>query len=203
MAAFATPEDLELLLGHSLAEGRAELLLDLASGEIRTHLGQYVSLVEDDVLVRRGTWDSELRLPEQPVTDVSAVEVDGTALTAGQYVSLPGGVVQAGFGGNGVTVRITYTHGFADGSPQLEVCRAVALEAAAAAAENPTGVVSETIDGYSVSYSRARDAGVGLTPPQLDRLDRIYPGRGAGSIPVSSRGSGYAPTDCLPPSERV
>lgn len=203
MAAFATAEDLELLLGYALAAGRADLLLDLSSGEIRTYLGQDVDLVEDDVLVRRGTWESEIRLPQQPVTEVTAVEVDGIVLDPSSYTVLPGGVVEASFGGPHVTVQFTYGHGFAAGSPQLEVCRAIALEAAAAAAVNPTGVISESIDGYSATYSRAREAGVALGPQQQARLDAIYPGRHAGSIPVSNDRRGPGLTVDLPPSERV
>lgn len=175
MASFATPADLAVFLGREELEDaeflQAQLLLDLASDQIRRWARQTIDLVASDVAILAGSWSSELILPERPVVAVSAVSVDGTALTADTgYTMSPPGVLHVGpsggssgrqgatglrggtWGGPAARVTVTYTHGFAAIPTAV---KAATLAMAARVVASPSGVRSETVAGYSVTYAAA------------------------------------------------
>lgn len=79
MAALASAEELEARLGRDLTaaeSARAEALLDDASAMVRGYTRQTFDLVEDDVMVLRAQ-GGEIRLPQRPVTSVTAVVAVG------------------------------------------------------------------------------------------------------------------------------
>jgi hypothetical protein len=180
---FATEAELEAFTGASIDGNRAAMLLDIATGAIRGETGQTMSVVEDDEVTLVGAWGRRLVLPQWPVTDVSAVSIDGTALTADDYTWQRRGILwlPRGFtltpstafdtgsqhwGGPDLEVVVTYSHGV---DPMPEYVRNICLAAAARMLANPDGVLAEQIDGYSVTYDRA-SSGVSLSPDEKRQL---------------------------------
>jgi hypothetical protein len=177
MAAFATVDDLADYLGRDrfgdpTEYRQASLLLDLASAEIRAWTRQTIDLVSNDEVSLAGTWSPVLELPERPVVSVSSVELDGQAwvvdsdysvaagalLVSGTLPSFngyPGATGRSGahWGGPGVVVSVTYTHGFATVPGAV---KAATLAIAGRMVNAGTGGVrQESIAGYSVTYANA------------------------------------------------
>src|SRR5919106_429763 len=135
--AFAEVDDLAALLGETFDATRAaqaELALDLAATAIRSVAGQTIDYVEDDEVVLVGVWEADLGLPQRPVIDVAAVEVDGTVDTDWELVGSALRRSLGGWGGPGVSVEVTYTHGY---ETIPEAVRSVCLQAAARFMINP------------------------------------------------------------------
>lgn len=185
--------ELELLADASLLatyleddeidENRADLMLRLASGEVRAHTGNLFSRVDDDVVILNGTGSTILLLPEAPVVDVTMV-LEGVGRTT--ELDLVGGLVDSPsweWDESGILERldgiwarrrrwyqVTYSHGF-ETIPDEVV--AVVLEAASNAYLNPDGIRQEALGRYSYS-STAREAGVGLTDANRSVLDPYF-----------------------------
>lgn len=161
----ATPTDLANLLQVDPYTG-AELthvtdLLARASGEIRSAIGQIVTLVEDDTIsLPVEELGTELELPELPVVSVSAVAIDDKAVTDYKLI---GSKLYRWLGwadralywiGQPANVTVTYTHGIATVPEELNtLCCSLAAYAKAQLAATGTlgpmpGVASEAIDDY-------------------------------------------------------
>lgn len=181
MAAFAEFEDLEAYVQRSLSdlEDTVVLALDLASAAIRAETGQIFDYVEDDTITLPGTWDADLWLPQRPVVDVSAVAVDGLALS--DYSWLPNGRLSRGlvpsgpqyaqaWGGPLSTITVTNSHGYATVPGDI---RRICLQVASRLIENPAAVQAEQIGNYSVTYTR-RDTERGSLTPDEQRALRRY-----------------------------
>jgi hypothetical protein len=169
VAQFASTDELAARLGLTLTEDeetRAETLLGLASELIQSETGQTIELVEDDELTRNGSASPRLRLPERPVVEVSAVELDGDALLEGTdwyldgdelvrthgTISGPFGPFGFGWGGPEAELAITYSHGF---DPIPGAVKAACLEVVVRVWTNPGAVSSESYGNEQVSYVRA------------------------------------------------
>lgn len=99
-----------------LSDARVAQLLATASADFRGDTHQFISRVTDDVIVLDGDGSTVLLLPELPVVDVSAVVVDGTALTADEIKGIwtRRGVLRrrnCKWPWAGQSVQVTYTHG--------------------------------------------------------------------------------------------
>jgi hypothetical protein len=178
--AYATPEDLEVLLGRTLTDTEAETAgfqLELASGVIRAHLGQRPELVEDDQVVLDADDGGVLLLPETPVvgvTRVALVAVDGTQteLAEDAYAWTRDGVLRRidglGWGRSLRRVEVTYDHGY---ETLPEAIFGVCLALANRTMTNPAGVVSESIGTYAVTYgSGGAPTGMALGSGDLSAL---------------------------------
>lgn len=185
MAQFATSEALEARLGvefNSVEEGRADTLLELASGLIVDETGQQFELVEDDVLERRGTSDDRITLPGRPVVSVASVVLDSAALVEDQdwyrdgdtLVALrtvrPPGYV-GGFGYPWQELVVTYTHGYETVPP---IVRGVCLEMVVRIWVNPGSVEREGYGPEQVGYA---ERGLLLTDSEKQALRRLLTGR--------------------------
>jgi hypothetical protein len=176
LAPFATPYDLAARLGVTLTPdeaARADLLLDLASDEVRRVTGQTINYVKDDLLVRPGSWGVRLRLPQRPVIEVT--QVTATFYTGDPYVAPPltyyldgDELVRFGFPigleqyfftiGNGwlgpaYTLSITYSHGW---KTPPAIVKAITIECAVRAWLNPHQTATVTggiVDQYSPALS--------------------------------------------------
>lgn len=177
MAAFASPDDLEIL-SPGIDSALAQLLLDLVSDEIRAELGWSVSAETDQVLVTNGAKESPyLFAPTLRLTAVSSVVEDGDTLTADtDYVWETNGTltrVQSGYPipwcNKPLSVAITYDHGYAaDVLPG--VFRAAACKAAAGLADNPSGVLkSKTVGQISWTYADGSQAPPPSEDPRFSR----------------------------------
>lgn len=129
--------------------------LDVASAHVRAAARSPISQVTSSVeLEGRG---GRLTLPGQPVTAVSAVSVDGVAVT--DYKLRSGALTRPCGFADGSAVDVTYTHGLAAVPADIVdlVCRMVGQALVkfrqspeAALADKP--VIQERIGDYSVTY---------------------------------------------------
>lgn len=166
----ATPSDLASLLQHDVDTASATLAVEVCSAVVQAAAdGQRIVQVVGDVDQVIGTTGQWLRLPQWPVTAISAVTLDGVTLTAGVPGSgaltyrLVGNRLYRGCGwqtycGEPSTVGFTYTHGYATGRQELQLGRGSVLSLGRGLFENPSGVSSEKIDDYAVTFAAAAAA---------------------------------------------
>lgn len=179
----ATVGDLEGRLGRTfdVAEtARATLLLQDASAAVRGYTGQ--QFTEATTTVRVKPRKGLVRLPQRPVTAVTAVEdTNGNAVLhtwrGDDTVSVSGNTPDTWAWEpwrNGLTsVDVTYTHGYDEVPDDIiaVVCQ-IAGRAMGHAADT-TGMQSETIGEYSYSVGAAAAAGgLGLLNDERAVLDR-------------------------------
>lgn len=163
----ATPEELASLLQRDLDASTANLLLNLATAKVqRAAAGQRILDVTDTAIidVDADYWDPWLGLVQFPVRSVSAVLLDGVAITDWflRKQKLWRATGWRGSSSAPAQVAVTSAHGHLDGSQSLEFARDCTLSLAKMGYGNPDGVTSEAIDDYKVSYAEA-DARMQLT----------------------------------------
>lgn len=195
----ATTADMEARLGITFTSDerdRAATLLDQASGLVRTHARQHITLVTGDTLVVPGNYTDRLRLPQRPVvqvTNVSAVFYNGTPFNMASMLyyldrddlvrySFPVGAERNfytfgnGWLGPAYTITVTYDHGFdpnADPVPYpLRLAASVALDCAIRAYTNPAGLAQSEIGGVLESY--APGSGMLLTAEEKWNIDDAF-----------------------------
>lgn len=159
MTSFATVEDLEGYLAVTFNEAeesaQAQAMLDQATAEMVDYMGRDITVVANDVVTLDGVGD-QLLLPVWPVTAVSAVTVDGVALSLpgdiqwypdGRLLRLSGGLPRS-WGFKPQSIIVTYSHGEAVPTGLKGVC----MGRAARLMENPTSVANESAGNVSVNY---------------------------------------------------
>lgn len=174
--AFATPADLEARLGRSLTAdeaARAAAVLDDVSAAIQSYTGQRFirGVYHVRARVRRGV----VRLSQRPVHDVTAVtdrfgapvehSWDGLDRVFIDTMCRPGAPIQV--------VDVTYEAG--PDQPPADIVGVACNVALRALGADPldSGVVSESIDGYSYRLGVIGSAGsYGLLPDEARVLDR-------------------------------
>lgn len=177
MPAFATASDLATILQRDLSAAdtaTAEFLLDLVSAAMRSYMGQHVTpsvTTTTRIRSRCGT----LRLPQRPVTAVTAVTTAATPPVAVTFKWDGAGSVTAGqsIGYETGAYLVTYTHGLAVAPDDL---RAVVLQVAGramGATAEASAVQSESIGSYSYSVGGAAASGpMGFLAGERAVLDR-------------------------------
>lgn len=202
MTSFATLADFAALYQldeEDLAADTVDLLLELASGLVRDHVGQQLAPVTtDDVIELNGRGHAILQLPELPVTAVGEV----TETVAGTTTTLVEGTdyrVELGRHGRigqlhridgrwhprGV-VSVTYSHGYtlpasdaiAGALPQA--VRTVTLRVVARSYSNPEEHRQESAGGSSVTFASDRP-GLYLTAADKESLGVVMPGGRGGA----------------------
>lgn len=188
----ATLQDLADALQIPLADlpsGTGTLLLECATAVVQEAAGgQRIIQVAGDTFSLIGTTDAWLDLPQIPVTAVSSVTLDGTALTVGigstNYKHRGNRLWRTDgwqtYVGQPSDVAGTYTHGYAAGSQDLQLGRAACLSLAKGVFTNPSAVQSESIDDYNVTY-QAMSAAMEAAPFLKAALQKKY-GRRAGLV---------------------
>lgn len=186
----ATAEELALLMRDTgLDEESATFLLELVTGEVQAVTGQTLLLVEDDEIEIQGNTDSWLYLPERPVSEVASITIDGgDELVAGtDYKRTKDSASLWRHCGwstciyEPATVAITYTHGREVGHRRLQFARSSVLGVSKAAYSNVSGVTSESIDDYRVTFPDAV-AAVMAENENLSKALRRYYGTRAGLV---------------------
>ena len=188
----ATLQDLADALQIALADlptSTGTLLLECATAVVQNAAGgQRIVQVVGDTANLTGTTDAWLDLPQIPVTSVASVTLDGVALTAGTAASasttyrLRGNRLWRGDGwqtyvGVPSDVVPVYTHGYASGAQQLQLGRWAVLSLAKGQVPNPSGLQSESIDDYSVTFN-AMTAQMEASPFLQRALRKQYGRRG-------------------------
>lgn len=184
----ATVDDLASALQQAVDTSTATLLIECATAVVQAVAGgQRIVRVVDDPLAKIGTTDSWLDLPQIPVVSVSTVTLDGVALTEGTlnpaHYKLRGDRVWRTDGwqtyvGQPSDVALNYTHGYASGSQDLQLARSAVLGLAKGQYANPSGVTSEAIDDYHVTY-QAMSAQMEAAASLKSALRRMYGRRGS------------------------
>jgi hypothetical protein len=146
----------------------------MASDMARGYLRLTVTAVADDTVHLPGTLGARLALPELPVTAVTAVSVDGTALASSGYAWRRSGLLLrrdgAGWGGPDAEVAVTYDHGWETVPGDLA---AVVLAAALRLAPNPGQYDYRSYGGPVVHDGHNYGS-------QDDRAGNVYRGAWAG-----------------------
>ena len=174
MVQYATATELAGYLQEDLDTYTANQALTLASGQF-SQLAMTWFDPQTTTFVTTGTPCVSINLPFRPVTAISAVRINGVAVTG--YTLVKNTVWRsAGFGTSCVIppdkVEVDLTHGYTSVPDDV---KAAVIETAAAAYSVPvSAVVGESIDDYQVRYSAA-GGGVQLTASARD-LARTYRG---------------------------
>lgn len=180
--ALASITDVECRLGRSLTDAesdRMECLLRDASAAVRAYTGQQITA--GTTTARLKVKGGMIRLPQRPVTEVSAVATTGgTALfhtwSAGSQIWLSTYLPSANLAPHrnaGQYADVTYAHGY-DVTPD-DIVAVVCQMATRAFGTSPdqTGVQSETVVSYSYQLGAAAAAGgIGMLPAERQVLDR-------------------------------
>jgi hypothetical protein len=161
MAQLATPQRLASYLQMDLDASTANVALDGASATFEREADTKFSSTTH-VHTVEGVGQQCISLPRQPVIAVQSLTVDGVTLAAGtDFVRIGPNIYRlVGFGGFTVypaVVVVTYTYGYVAVPNDVELA---VLEIAGGVYQNPTRVVSEQIDDYSVRYQ----AGTAIEP---------------------------------------
>lgn len=176
---FATAEEMSAYANMPIPAdlARMQLLLRLASAEIRAYTGQVLSTVAADVVTLGPTAKRTLYLPERPVTAITTVLVSGVAVTAYSFTedgNIVHGATPAAYSQeswpNGATV--TYDHGYAEFSTEYERVKDVAIEVALNAFTMNERGVSEVL-GTTVLETSGYSPAIFLTPEQKRKLDEL------------------------------
>lgn len=150
---------------HDPTDVQAIRALEDASEVFRSLARNPITLVEDDEVELQGNWSSRLWLPLTPVIDVASVSVS-TSLMGSVPMVLAGaalswnrrGLLQywgagigscSGWGGDGATVNVTYSHGYDVIPGDVEV---TVLNLATRLLANRNAANSEAISAYQISY---------------------------------------------------
>jgi hypothetical protein len=159
------------------SSGLAVEMLAVASSIVRGVCQSPILETTSTVTLWTSDGDAFLDLPGKPVTAVSSVVLDGTTLDTGAYRLVHGRLWRAGGWGwkcDPRPVVVTLTHGFAEVPPEVRqlVCDlAIAGMNAAADGARVPGVVSESIDDYTVSFAQGAEAVA--TAMELPRATRL------------------------------
>lgn len=162
---FGTATELSQLLGLNEPTdlARFQQHLAAASALVRRFTGQELSNVTDDVVTLPAIDRTTLILPERPVVSIASVVANSVTLspTTDYWFDAKPGLLHSGtrivegtFWSYGATV--TYTHGYAEFSPEYEAIKAIVLEVASrtitlnerSASEALGGTIMETA-GYA------------------------------------------------------
>jgi hypothetical protein len=167
MALYATAAELASYLQKDLDTASATLVLTIASARFARDAETAFSAtnVTYSVLVYGDTW---LELPYKPVTAVSAVRINGVAIT-GWSLRLNTLYRITGFGYRNAwtpdQADVDLTYGYTTVTDDV---KGAVLETAAQAYEVPVGAItSESIDDYAVRYATT-GGGLQLTKSAAD-----------------------------------
>lgn len=174
-------------LGIDLADlntSRAGVVIDACTAVVQDAARQRLVQVVGDTWETAGPPGRYLRLPERPVTAITSVTLDGTALTAGTASgtyrrSLDRIYRDVGWFTTGTDtcapsdIIVVYSHGWPDGHQKLQLAASTTLMLAARVYEVPAGVTSERIDDYAVTYDKAA-ALLDGAPALLRRVRSAY-----------------------------
>lgn len=141
------------------------VMLAVASSIVRAAAGSPILTTTSAVTLWGLDADHWLDLPGKPVTAITSVTHDGTALTADVDFKLVDGRLWGsslwGDGGEPLKVLVTLTHGFAAVPPHIVqlVCdlAIVGANAATAGALDPR-IIAEKIDDYAVTFRAGAEA---------------------------------------------
>jgi hypothetical protein len=190
----ASPSDLASYMQQDVDTSTATLLLAGATSVCQSYTGQTLTYVQNDT-VTLVPYNNEIKLPQRPVIDVTAVE----GLASGEWLVvqgvirptylLDGSTNSVWWTGQEITedpwysyvaqlpwptVSVTYSHGFQVIPSDLQLA---CLMVAGQLMSNPAGVQQEAVGNVMTRYDRAGGAGLtDFVKTILDRYTLTSPG---------------------------
>lgn len=150
-----------LQITYSAGDTALAQAVTLSCGLVTAYTGQYIESATYTHTLPIGG-DLTIRLPQRPVTAVTSVTVDGTALVSGTDYDWDGispTIALDGFAPSDETewvAVVVYTAGYATVPADV---KAATLSVGAALYSGAPGITSESIDDYRVSYETSRGEG--------------------------------------------
>jgi hypothetical protein len=167
----ATPADLASLLQKDLDTASATLAIEVCTAVVQAAVDGRRIVKTTNTEIIYGGRGAVLRLKQWPIVSITSVTYGTTLLTQGttwgNWTQTPVGVWRgpgwAECWGPPVGTTVVYTAGYdpagSDSDKQaLQLGRGVVLSLARGLFENPSGVTSEKIDDYAVTYEAAAAA---------------------------------------------
>lgn len=155
----ATPSDLASLLQRDVDTATATLLIELATARVQRAAGgqRIVDATTTAVIDVRDPCDYFLPLPQWPVRSVSAVLLDGVAISDWylREQKLWRAVGWMSSWSPPSQVKATYVHGYPTDAQGLQLAKDACLSLAQMGYGNPDAATSEAIDDYRVTYADA------------------------------------------------
>lgn len=153
----ATVADLQSMPGmDGVTSSVALTLLECATAVVQAAAGGQRIVEATSTAQLDGSGGKWLWLPQRPVQSVAAVTVDGEALDSDGW-SHRGQRLYRQYGWAcwftaDPLIEVEYTHGYPEGSQELQLARGTVLSLATGVYSNPGGVSREQLDDYSVAY---------------------------------------------------
>lgn len=156
---FTTPEE----------QTAATLALELASGAVRAYCGWPISRTQE-IIEAYGEGSTVLTIPTLMLQGVTSITVDGTDLSAADYVWTVKGQIYRDAGWPRFSIAtLDIDHGY-DVIPDL--LKLVTLDLAGKQIQNPEGLVSATVGEVSRTWSNSTTSAEKLTTLTQTLLDR-------------------------------
>jgi len=186
----ATAADLRNLLDETedtLSGDKAEVVLRISSSAVRMAARQDITAVTGDTVVLLGDPGCWLDLPQRPVSAVTSVKVDGSAVTDFKVF---GSRLWRRCGwetcpGEPAAVEVVYSHGYEAWDDKLEYASGIALTLAAKLFTNVVGATGMSIDDFSLQFTQTSTSDLaGTIPPNVVKSLRFEYGSRAGLVRI-------------------
>lgn len=190
MDLLATPADLRNLLDETvdtLSDDKANVVLSIASGAVRAAARQTITLVDGETVTLIGDPGQWFELPQRPVTAVTSVKVDGSAVTDFKVF---GNRLWRRCGwetcpGEPAAVEVVYSHGLPDWDDRLAYAQGITLTLAAKLFTNVVGATGMSIDDFSMQFTQTATSDLaGTIPPNIVKALRYTYGERAGLVGI-------------------
>lgn len=172
----ASTADLQAFLQREVEAAHAEMALRLASGLVRSHTGQRITLTTGATYVLAGG-GTAVRLPQRPVvtgaghplTVVELAEYGTAELSATEHLTYTrlDDELRRRCGTWSPRVQVTYSHGYTNVPDDIV---AVVLDIAGRALTNPAGLRSVSIDDYTRTFATETVGGPALSEANRQAL---------------------------------
>lgn len=181
----ATPQDLASLLQRDWAaltaaqQATMTLLVEAGTAVVQNAAGgQRIQQVVNDTVDVIGGTGSWLPLPQWPVTAVSSVIYNGSALVEGADYKRSRSRLWRRDGwtecpDEPYPATVVYIHGYPDGAQELQFARSAVLGLIRDVYGNPGGLKAQSVDDWSATYS-ALSAHMDGSPTLRAALRRQY-----------------------------
>lgn len=148
-----TADELDLHFDLKCDADRAAIAVRRGSNAVRAYVGRPLTEVVDDLATF--TYGQAAWLPYGPVTDISAVTVDG--VTSEFTVQRSANALRVIPTTAGTKITVTYTHGYKPDDHRLAIAADIALRCAGRIYTNPQDKSSNSVALQSGSWAASTD----------------------------------------------
>lgn len=186
----ASPADLRTLLDEteeSLSDEKADVVLRIASGAVRSAARQTITFVEGETVTLIGDPGRWFDLPQRPVVSVASVKLDGAAITDWKRF---GNRLWRRCGwevcpGEPAAVEVVYSHGYNEWDDKIEEAHGFTLTLAAKMFGNVIGAAGMSIDDFRLQFAQTTaNELAGTIPKAVVQSLRFTYGSRAGLVSI-------------------